>query len=446
MRSICGLYMLSRFLYMALWWLLAPIAVGRLFWRARREPAYRDHIGERFGYAPNHSAKAPEKPVIWIHAVSVGETHAAQPLIEALLRDYPKAQILLTHMSPGGRARSAALFGDRVLCRYLPYDMRCAVRRFLQYYQPIIGLIFETEIWPTLLHTCKKAQIPTVLVNARLSERSYKKYRTAMQWTGIVRDTFASFTRILAQTPADAQRLSALGAHNVSAVGNMKFDITPAPQQIAKGRAWREAIGEKRAVWVAASTREGEEALVLDAFKRSGHSETALLILVPRHAARFDDVAAQLKRADWRFTRRSAWGVETLTSTNALDSRIQVLLGDSMGELTAYYAAADIAFIGGSLLPFGGQNLIEACAIGVPVLFGPYTFNFAQATQNAIDAGAAQCVAHPDALGKALHAIWTDPALHRQMREAALSFSAAHCGATQRTVQALQPLLSKGAP
>ncbi len=439
--------MLFRFLYAAAWWLLAPFAVCRLFWRARREPAYKRHIAERFGYAPAHNTVIHGQALIWIHAVSVGETHAAQPLIDALLAHYPQAKILITHMSPGGRARSKALWGERVLRCYLPYDMGWTVQRFLQHYQPVIGIIFETEIWPTLLHRCKQAKIPTVLVNARLSERSYQKYRRAMQWTSMIRETFASFTLILAQTLADASRLTALGASAVRAVGNMKFDIHPAPALLEKGQAWRQAIGLKRPVWIAASTREGEEALILEAFLHSGYSEKALLILVPRHAARFEEVATQLERGGWRFERRSAWNTQ---NTHAIDTpspvpplhkiapEIQVIVGDSMGELAAYYAAADMAFIGGSLLPFGGQNLIEACAIGLPVLLGPYTFNFEQATNDAITAGAAQRIANAQALGAALRTLWENPSTIETMRKAAKVFATTHQGATQRTLEAIQ--------
>jgi len=429
-----------RAIYNALWWIIAPLAVLRLLIRSRKERGYREHIGERFGYS---RGRLPEDnaPLIWVHAVSVGETRAAQPLIDALLEARPDARILLTHMTPSGRATGVEIFGDRVLRSYLPYDMPHAVRRFLRAWRPSLGLVMETEVWPTLIDECRRADVPLVLTNARMSARSYKR---AAKFGGATKDVFGGFARVLAQSPADAERLTSLGARNVAVLGNLKFDMSSPPELVARGHAWRAAIGA-RPVWVAASTREGEEELILQAFAALGVDD-ALLILVPRHPQRFDEVAALVEKAGLRVERRSTWAPDAkvasaaVTSAGgvpALASGVNVLLGDSMGELGAYYAASDLAFIGGSLLPLGGQNLIEACAAGVPVLIGPHTFNFTQATNDAIADGAALRVNDPAALARGLRDIFTDKPRRLAMCAAASSFAAKHRGATFRTVSVL---------
>ncbi|MCC8391784.1 lipid IV(A) 3-deoxy-D-manno-octulosonic acid transferase [Paraburkholderia sp. MMS20-SJTR3] len=433
-----------RAIYRALWWLIAPLAVLRLLIRSRKERGYREHIGERFGYS---RGRLPEDaaPLIWVHAVSVGETRAAQPLIEALMKARPDARILLTHMTPSGRATGTAIFGDRVLRSYLPYDMPGAVRRFLHAWRPTLGLVMETEVWPTLIDECRRADVPLVLTNARMSARSYRR---AAKFGGATKDVFGGFARVLAQSPSDAERLSALGARNVAVLGNLKFDMSTPPELAARGHAWRAAIGT-RPVWVAASTREGEEALVLDAFAALGVDD-ALLILVPRHPQRFNEVAALVEKAGLRLERRSNWAPDAKVASAALGAEggvaalpreVKVLLGDSMGELGAYYAASDLAFIGGSLLPLGGQNLIEACAVGVPVLIGPHVFNFTQATADAVAAGAAVQVQDPADLARALRELFGDKARRLAMGGAAAAFAARHRGATARTVDVLAALL-----
>lgn len=430
-----------RAIYRALWWIVAPLAVFRLMIRSRRERGYREHIGERFGFA---RGRVPEDdaPLIWVHAVSVGETRAAQPLIAALMQARPDARVLVTHMTPSGRATSEQLFDDRVLRCYLPYDLPHAVRRFLRAWRPSLGIVMETEVWPTLIDECRVADVPLVLTNARMSARSFKR---AVRFGAAAREVFGGFTRVLAQSPSDAERLTTLGARNVVVLGNLKFDMATPPDIVARGRAWRAAIGA-RPVWVAASTREGEEALVLDAFAALGLDD-ALLILVPRHPQRFDEVAALVERRGLRATRRSAWGGEAQAAaaavgTEPLPRDVKVLLGDSMGELGAYYAASDIAFIGGSLLPLGGQNLIEASAVGVPVLIGPHVFNFSQATADAVAAGAAVQVADPADLARVLGELFADKSRRVAMAAAASAFAARHRGATGRTVDVLSALLA----
>ncbi|CAB3759784.1 lipid IV(A) 3-deoxy-D-manno-octulosonic acid transferase [Paraburkholderia solisilvae] len=429
-----------RALYNALWWIAAPVAVLRLVWRSRKEPGYRRHIGERFGRG---RGRLPEDdaPLIWVHAVSVGETRAAQPLIDALMKARPDARILLTHMTPSGRATGEEIFGDRLMRCFLPYDMPHAVRRFLRAWRPSVGLVMETEVWPTLIDECRRADVPLVLTNARMSQRSYRR---AARFGHATRDVFGGFARVLAQSPADAQRLTALGARNVAVLGNLKFDMTTPPELVARGHAWRAAIGE-RPVWVAASTREGEEERVLEAFA-SLAPDHALLVLVPRHPQRFDEVAALVARQGLHIERRSAWApvgaaAAALGPVRPLSRETQVLLGDSMGELGAYYAASDVAFIGGSLLPLGGQNLIEACAVGVPVLIGPHVFNFTQATADAVAAGAAIQVKDPADLARVLRELFGDRPRRTAMGAAASAFAARHRGATARTVDVLTTLL-----
>ncbi|MBR8508477.1 lipid IV(A) 3-deoxy-D-manno-octulosonic acid transferase [Burkholderia cenocepacia] len=434
-----------RAIYRALWWLVAPAAVIRLYVRSRKERGYREHIGERFGHVAGRS-RDDRAPLIWVHAVSVGETRAAQPLIDALMRARPDARILLTHMTPSGRATGEQIFGDRVLRCYLPYDMPGAVRRFLRAWRPTLGLVMETEVWPTLIDECRRADVPLVLTNARMSARSFRR---AAKFGAATRDVFGGFSRVLAQSPADAERLTSLGARNVTVLGNLKFDMTTPPELAARGHAWRDAIGA-RPVWVAASTRENEEALVLQAFAEM-RTPGALLVLVPRHPQRFAEVEALVVRSGLKCVRRSVWAADAAAlaagrpAAEPLTDDVTVLLGDSMGELGAYYAAADIAFIGGSLLPLGGQNLIEACAVGVPVLIGPHVFNFTQATADAVAAGAAMQVEDPLDLAHVLDALFADKARRIAMGAAGAAFAARHRGATARTVDVLAALLPPAA-
>ena len=429
-----------RAIYRAAWWLVAALAVLRLLIRSRRERGYREHVAERFGRSAGRTAD-DDAPLVWVHAVSVGETRAAQPLIQALLAARPDARILLTHMTPSGRATGEQLFGERVLRCYLPYDMPHAVRRFLRAWRPSLGLVMETEVWPTLIDECRRADVPLVLTNARMSVRSFRR---AAKFGHAARDVFGGFARVLAQSPADAERLTALGARNVSVLGNLKFDMTSPPELVARGREWHRAIGG-RPVWVAASTREGEEDLVLDAFAALGVDD-ALLILVPRHPQRFDEVAALVERRGLKLARRSGWAPGAAAAAahaglRPLPGDVSVLLGDSMGEMGAYYAAADLAFIGGSLLPLGGQNLIEACAVGTPVLIGPHVFNFTQATADAVAAGAALQVQDPADLARALCELFADKSRRVAMGAAGAAFAARHRGATARTVDVLATLL-----
>jgi len=413
---------MARFLYTLAIHALLPWALLHLLWRARRQPAYLKHWGERLGvFRPR-----PPGPLFWIHAVSVGETRAAQPLITALKARYPEHRILLTHMTPTGRATSKSLFGGGDVTRvYLPYDTPWAMRRFLRHYRPELGLVMETELWPNLIAACGEADIPLLLVNARLSEKSARRYA---RFPRLTRAALTRLAAVAAIGTDDAARLENLGARDVAVFGNLKFDIAP-PDDLAGFRA---RIG-RRPVFLCASTREGEEAPILDAWLKVGAGGTALLIVVPRHPQRFDDVARLVEARGLKLQRRSG--------DQAVADDTQVWLGDSMGEMFAYYAAADVVFIGGSLLDFGCQNLIEPCAVGAPVLIGPSTFNFAEAARAALAAGAARQVGDAGELVAQAQALLADAAERQAMGEAGRAFAARHRGATQRTLALIEKFI-----
>ena len=418
---------MARALYTLLWWIALPLLPLRLWWRGRREPAYRAHIGERFGrYAG--AARAAGKDVLWIHAVSVGETRAVAPLIERLARENPRRTVLLTHMTATGRESGRSLFGDRVVQSWLPYDIPFAVERFLAHFRPHAGLLVETELWPNLTAAAARAGIPLLLVNARLSERSARGYARIAP---LARPLVAALAGVAAQTPADAERLRLLGARDVVVTGNLKFDAEVPPPMRERGHALRERFGTARPVLVLASTREGEEALLLDALARATLPERTLIVLVPRHPQRFDAVASLCEARGLRFTRRSARA--------AVPPETRIVLGDSMGEMFAYYTAADLAFVGGSLLPLGGQNLIEPIAAGVPTIVGPHTFNFAQASEAAVAAGAARRVADADELFAVARELLADAPSRERMRASAEAFLGAHRGAIDRLWEWLGP-------
>lgn len=407
-----------RFIYTLAVLALLPWAVLHLLWRARRQPEYLRHWNERFGLF----AAASPAPTLWLHAVSVGETRAAQPLVAALRERYPYHRILFTHMTPTGRATSEALFGDSVERIYLPYDTPWAVRRFLRHYRPRFGLIMETELWPNLIAACRQETVPLQLVNARLSLRSARRYA---RFPALTRQALRGLVSIGAQSIDDAGRLEALGAQGITVTGNIKFDIAAPDEQLALGRELRDRYGS-RPVWLAASTREGEEALILDVWKKVGAIDT-LLVLVPRHPQRFDEVA--------RLAAERGFSIQRRSDNAPVAPLTQVLIGDSMGEMFAYYASADIAFIGGSLLDFGSQNLIEAAACGTPVLIGPSTRNFAEVAREAIACGAALSIIDAGDLVNQVKALLVNADRRQQMGDAGRAFAERHRGATARTIE-----------
>jgi 3-deoxy-D-manno-octulosonic-acid transferase len=422
---------MKRGVYSALWRLALPAVLARLWWRGRKEPGYRQHWAERLG---RYGAALPNRLTIVVHAVSVGETRAAEPLVEALLKQWPGCRILLTHMTPTGRATGAALFkrhGERVVQAYLPYDTPAMVRRFLEHFAPRACILMETEVWPNLIAGCAKQAVPVALVNARLSERSLRR---GQRMGELMREAARAITLVAAQTDGDAERIKALGAPDVAVTGSIKFDVTPPQAALEKG-AWLRARFAGRPVLLCASTREGEEALILDAFvQMRSRPQGMLLAIVPRHPQRFDEVARMAEARGLSLQRRS--GLRDDDSVGA-----DVLLGDSMGEMFAYFAACDCAFIGGSLLPLGGQNLIEAAAVGKPVLVGEHTFNFLQATEEAVAMGGARRVRDAGELLTQAASLLTDDAARRQMGERALAFANHHRGATSRTVELLRRLI-----
>jgi 3-deoxy-D-manno-octulosonic-acid transferase len=422
-----------RRLYSLAWWLALPLVLARLWWRGRKEPGYRLHWAERLGFYQGKAFNRDTTPVIWIHAVSVGETRAAEPLLEALLEAYPAHTILLTHMTPTGRVTGKNLFeqyAPRVLQSYLPYDTGWMVGRFIKHFAPRLCILMETEVWPNVMAQCERHKIPVALVNARLSERSLAK---AHKLSSLIIEAAKRLTCVAAQTKSDAARLRQLGNDKVVVTGSIKFDVTPPEAALRKGADLRAQIGT-RPVLLCASTREGEEALILDALQKMPPSDI-LIVIVPRHPQRFDEVARMVAARGLTMCRRSTFGAA------AIAAETRIMLGDSMGEMFTYYAACDIAFIGGSLMPLGGQNLIEACALGKPVLLGPYTFNFSVVSEDAIEAGAALRVQDAAVmLNEAMRLLHPD-SQQASMGEKAKHFAALHRGATSRTMALLRPLL-----
>ena len=440
-----------RWLYNLSLHLALPLMLLRLWWRGRREPGYRVHWAQRFGQglgrieggvtAPKVQQREEQRtqqrpaddsaaPLIWLHAVSLGETRAAQPLVAALRLRYPQHRWLITHMTATGRAAAHELYGAFAECAWLPYDLPWAMKAFFRHHRPAIGIVMETEVWPNLVRAAGAHQVPLLLANARLSERSAKSYR---RFAALARPAFAAL-KVAAQTDADAARLISSGATRVTVSGNLKFDFDAPPDTAERAAALRRLFGGRR-VLLASSTREGEEALLLAAWTAmpADSREGVLLVIVPRHPQRFDEVARLMGEQGLPVVRRSN-GVP-------VPAECSVMLGDSMGELSAYYAASDIAFVGGSLVALGGQNLIEACAQGVPVLLGPHTFNFSHAADDAVAGGAALRVSDAGALLATAQALLADVARCRRMGAAGRAFCAAHRGATARTVVAVEEIL-----
>ncbi len=418
-----------RVLYSLLWLTALPFLPLRLWWRGRKEPVYRERIGERFGRY--REARKSRGPVLWIHAVSLGETRAAIPLVDRARHAFPQATVLLTHMTATGRTTGHALLGDRVVQAWLPYDAPFAVRAFLAHWQPFAGLVVETELWPNLVALARESGVPLFLVNGRMSEKSAAGYARV---PALTRPMLASLAGVAAQADADAGRLAALGARAPIVTGNLKFDAVVPDTAQALGRELRLRFGEARPVWVAASTREGEEALILDALVLRPLPPGVLTVLVPRHPQRFDAVADLLRQRGIPYIRRS--------DNVPVPADVAVVLGDSMGELAGYFAASDVAFVGGSLLPLGGQNLIEPIAAGLPTLVGRHMFNFAEATARAREAGAAVEVADAGTLASTVPELLGDRERRERMRAAALAFHAAHRGAGDRLWTWLAPQLA----
>lgn len=418
-----------RFAYVLLSWLMAPIFVGHLLWRSLGQPEYRRRLGERFGrYLEPMSA-----PAIWIHAVSVGEVTAAAPLVRVLRQRYPGTPVVVTTMTPTGSQRARDLFGVTVTHAYVPYDAPGPVHRFFDWARPRLAIVLETEIWPNLYHECGRRGVPLVMASARVSGRSMRGYRVLF---GLIRDTLAHGIVIGAQSLTDAERFRALGANpaRTHVTGNIKFDFELATEVGERGKAFRALHAPQRPVWIAASTHQDEEALLIESHRQVlATFPDALLILVPRHPERFVAVAGLLQRAGMATVTRSS-GERCAHGT-------RVFLGDSMGELTMLYAAADVAFVGGSLVRVGGHNLLEPAALGLPAITGPHNFNAPDIAALLVEEGATLTV--PDAAGVAPEVIRLlgDPAERQRLGNAARATLEANRGSVRRLLALVEPLI-----
>ena len=424
---------LSQAIYSLGVWLAQPLLRRKLARRARAEPGYAVAVPERFGHYSQPAERASE--LVWVHAVSLGEARAAGILLKALRAALPGVRILLTHGTATGRAEGAKLLRSGDVQVWLPWDTPSAVQAFLAHFRPRIGLLMETEVWPNLVRWSAQAAVPLVLVNARMSEKSL---RSALRWPSLMRPAFAGLTAAWPQTEADAQRLRQLGAQVPLVTGNLKFDAEPDAAQCAQAQAWRSAL--PRPVALLASSREGEEALWLQAVQAQPEALAAVQwLIVPRHPQRVDEVERLLQAAGVSVLRRSRWGQAGPGAEAA-----QVWLGDSLGEMALYYSLADVALLGGSFEPLGGQNLIEAAACGCPVLMGPHTFNFLEAAAQAEAAGAAWRVADMAEAIVQAQVLAVDRAQHARMAQAAQAFAQAHKGAARRVAGLVQGLLTQG--
>ncbi|MSQ80350.1 MAG: 3-deoxy-D-manno-octulosonic acid transferase [Candidatus Methylopumilus sp.] len=367
-----------RFFYSLLVYFLLPFTCIKLIYRALKQPEYLNHWGERYGFYTRHSKKSwEERKTLWIHAVSVGETKAAIPLIKVFLKKYPRHHLLLTHGTPTGRATSIDIQNHRIHRMYLPFDTPDAVHRFLSTHQPRVGLLLETELWFNLIHIAEQKSIPLFLINARLSEKSFQLYRKI---SPLIKTSLKKLSGVLAQTKSDARRFKALGANKIEVMGNLKFDVSPPQNILAKSIQLKKHLGLKnQPVLLIASSRQGEEAIIIQALLKLNIKHLITLI-VPRHPQRFKEVELLFKKNRLHFIKR--------TDRQQTTKKYNFILGDSMGEMYEYYSLSNIALIGGTLLSYGGQNLIESMAMHVPVILGPHTYNFNDVSKYAIETGA----------------------------------------------------------
>lgn len=413
--------------YLALPWVMI-----RLVWRGLRYPAYFRRWPERFGYVERQA----NSRVIWVHAVSVGEVKTSVALVEALLVEYPRHRVMMTTMTPTGSSQVIKYFGDRVAHSYVPYDLPDAVRRFLDRVHPEFVIIAETEFWPNIFRLCDVRDIPVLLVNVRVSQSSMKGY---LRFPRFTREMLRRASVMGVQSQIDAQRLRNMGAPErlVGVTGNLKFDVKLPADLEQMARTLRDQWGSSRPVWIAASTHEGEERKVLRAFKQLRRDfPDMLLVVVPRHPERFGSVARLCARAGHEIAMRSQ-------HRGDLPEEVNVLVGDTMGELPLFYAAADVAYIGGSLVATGGQNVLEPAAVGVPVIFGPHMFNFEQISAMMLERGAGRQVHDVNELTDAVAQLFGQPALRSAMGEAGRAMVAENRGALKETVRLVQNALQR---
>ena len=425
----------SLWLYGVIMRLAQALLRRKLRKRAQAEPLYGQYIEERFGYYKQSACN----DWIWIHAVSLGETRTAAILLQGLRQAMPHMKLLLTNGTATGREEGLKLLQEGDIQVWQAWDSPEVVERFLTAFKPRIGLLLETEVWPQLIHKAQEKGIPIMLINARMSEKSLHQ---AQRWASLMKPAFAGLSEVCAQAPDDAMRLKSLGASVTGIFGNLKFDAKPDASQVAMGRAWREQLSAP--VVMLASSREGEEAMWLAAWQTFNKQHPELQIhwlIVPRHPQRVSEVESLITSSGLRVSRRSTWSQEALFSAALLNETAQdssvILLGDSLGEMALYYSLADAALLGGSFEKLGGQNLIEAAACACPIVMGPHTFNFAEASQAAETAGAAQRASDMAAAMKlAVDTVQNRP-LQKQKSANAFQFAQQHGGATQRTVQAV---------
>lgn len=435
----------ARALYSAALVAAQPLLRRKLARRGATEPGYLEAIEERFG----HYSQAPGQGFVWVHAVSLGETRAAGILIAALRAEWARRgwpfRLLLTHGTATGRAEGQRLLREGDVQVWQPWDTPAAVQRFVRHFRPALGLIMETEVWPNLIAACQTAHIPLALANARLNERS-RAAALRLRW--LSGPAYRGFSAVWAQTEDDATRLRSVGATVQAVLGNVKFDAQPDEAQQVLGRALARRLDSERGqrVVLLASSREGEEAALIESWRSNAGSVGNAAIqwlVVPRHPQRFDEVAALFKSAGLTVARRSQWGD---LAAPVLPPQADVWIGDSLGEMALYYRLARLALLGGSFEPLGGQNLIEACASGCPVLVGPHTFNFADAVELALQAGAAWRVSDmAHAVGQA-QALLADERCCQDAAQAAVAFTQAHRGAAQRTAEAAAGLWADQQP
>jgi 3-deoxy-D-manno-octulosonic-acid transferase len=432
-------------IYSLLMWLAQPLLRRKLARRGRQEPGYLAAVEERFGHFAQPVERVSE--LVWVHAVSLGEARTAGLLLNALRAQHPGLRILLTHGTATGRAEGAKLLQPGDVQVWQPWDSPATVARFFNHFKPRLGLLMETEIWPNAVATAKACAMPLLLVNGRLSEKSSQQ---ALRMAPLSLSAYGALSAVYAQTEADAQRFRCLGAKVAGVFGNLKFDATPDASQLAQGKAWRQALAQP--VLMFASSREGEEDDFLKetstlasvemgqaAINSNSGLDRFKVLIVPRHPQRFDDVQALAEQHGLRVSRRSAWAAGPAESSEAMQA--DVWLGDSLGEMALYYGLSDVALLGGSFAPLGGQNLIEAAACGCPVVMGPHTFNFAEAAELAEAEGAARRVAGmAEAVQAGLGLVGDSPAL-AQAVDAGLAFAQRNRGATVRTLEALRGYL-----
>jgi 3-deoxy-D-manno-octulosonic-acid transferase len=438
-----------RLLYVLFAYLLAPVVCGVMLWRGFRDRSHWQNFGERFGFGPG----PPVAGSIWVHAVSVGEVQAAASLVRELRERYPDVPLVVTTVTPTGAQRARELFREGVLVRYVAYDLPGSVRRFFDRVRPRVAIILETELWPTLYHECGQRRVPLVLASARISPRSVGRYR---RLAGLFRETLSHGIVIAAQSEGDAERFRSIGANpaRTHVTGNIKFDFALPPDILERGSALRRRYAGGRSAWVAGSTHEGEEDAALDAHAAvRAAGIDALLVLVPRHPNRFAEVAARLQERGVAFMRRSADhareggpaapgnGARRLPGGPAGAESGEVLLVDTLGELLAFYAAADVAFVAGSLVPIGGHNLLEPLSVGVPALSGPYVFNAEDIAQLLVDRQAVTKVQDAAELGRMVAALLVDEPRRRQLAQQGLEVLAANRGALARLMTLLQPVI-----